>query len=229
MNAFISKEKIIILELVGIIFWREDIMCAWIPWVIWGGASCLDHYPSLLNSRVINWANTSGFGGYTCTITGQQQHTYSFNVNETAVLLCACVLCQMSLFPLLGFIHSRLFCPSLCTCSKRGYHKEKKDCRQASLIHVSLFLKEWIWFTMPPSTDFKNSLIFALEWLNQHEERVFLNSRGFSDNCQGLLITVQYKCESLVFHLKDIYGGGKKGTAFALDEVRKEIWSPSSY
>lgn len=123
---------------------------------------------------------------------------------------CACVLCQMSLFPLPGFIHSRLFCPSLCTCWKRGYHKEKKDCRWASLTHVSLFLKEWIWFTMPPLPDFKNSLIFALEWLNQHEERVFLNSRGFSDNCQGLLITVQYKCESLVFHLKVIYEVEKK-------------------
>ena len=126
MDAFISKEKKI-LELVGIIFWREDIVRAWIPRVIWEGASCcLDHYPSLLNSRVINWANTSGFGGYTCRIAGQQQHTYSSNVNETAVLLCACVLCQMSLFPLLDFIHSRLFCPSLCTCWKRDYHKEKK-------------------------------------------------------------------------------------------------------
>lgn len=124
-QCFYFKRKKIIIELVGIIFWREDIMRAWIPPVIWGGAGCLDHYPSLLNSRVINWANRSGSDEFTCTITGQQQHTYSFNVNRIAIVLWVYVLCQMPFFPL-DLIHPRLFCPSLCTCSKRGCYKGKK-------------------------------------------------------------------------------------------------------
>lgn len=143
-DTFISKEKEIIIEFVGIIFWREDIMRAWIPSVIWGGASCLDHYPSLLNSRVINWANTSRSGKFTCAISGQQQHTYSFKVNKIAIVLRACVLYQMPFFPL-DFTHSRLFRPSLHTPLKGGCLLQRKKWsadEQVWFVCVSLFLKE---------------------------------------------------------------------------------------
>lgn len=195
IDAFISKEKEIIIEFVWIIFWREDIMRVWIPSVIWGGASCLDHYPSLLNSRIINWANISRSGKFTCTITGQQQHTYSFNVNKIAIVLRACVLYQMPFFS--SWLYPLQIILSIFTYSlERGCLLQKKKWsadEQVWFVCVGLFLKEWFWLTISSLTNFKSNLIFALKCVKlAWEKNLFYVPKDFSNNHQGFLIIILY-------------------------------------